>query len=392
MSNVKSVGGWRLGDRRTVEHLFTKEDLHAFADLTGDYNPLHMDHSYASTTAAGGQVVHGMLVVSFVSTLIGMEIPGPGALWNDFQVSWRKMVRIGDQLRFTATVTSVSPSLDLISLDIQGEGVENGERYLDGSAKVMVMSKKDRIGASLLSGKTVLVTGASGILGHSVCRKLAVEGAELILWGRNREKLEQLRFELDSSVLDLVSCDLSDEVAVQERSQHIFTNHHVEGIVHMAASPLNLTATVDRDNLQELRKHLEIGVVALQQLVSAMMENRANNEDGFITAVLTEAVFDVPPANMSAYVAAKMASWGLIKSYAKELGPLGIRCNAVSPGMMETPYSSEISIRAKKIEEASNPMRRICNPDDVARTIFFLSTSSFINGTNLPVTGGQRMP
>jgi 3-hydroxybutyryl-CoA dehydratase len=138
MSNVKSVGGWRLGDRRTVEHLFTKEDLHAFADLTGDYNPLHMDHSYASTTAAGGQVVHGMLVVSFVSTLIGMEIPGPGALWNDFQVSWSKMVRIGDQLRFTATVTSVSPSLDLISLDIQGEGVENGERYLDGSAKVMV--------------------------------------------------------------------------------------------------------------------------------------------------------------------------------------------------------------------------------------------------------------
>jgi acyl dehydratase len=139
MSNVKSVGGWRLGDRRTVEHLFTKEDLHAFADLTGDYNPLHMDYSYASTTAAGGQVVHGMLAASFISTLIGMEIPGPGALWNDLQVSWRKIVRIGDQLRFTATVSSVNPSLDLISLDIQGEGVENGERYLDGSAKVMVI-------------------------------------------------------------------------------------------------------------------------------------------------------------------------------------------------------------------------------------------------------------
>jgi NAD(P)-dependent dehydrogenase (short-subunit alcohol dehydrogenase family) len=59
---------------------------------------------------------------------------------------------------------------------------------------------------------------------------------------------------------------------------------------------------------------------------------------------------------------------------------------------METPYSSEISIRAKKIEEATNPMRRICNPDDVARAILFLSTASFVNGTNLPVTGGQRMP
>ena len=71
---------------------------------------------------------------------------------------------------------------------------------------------------------------------------------------------------------------------------------------------------------------------------------------------------------------------------------MGIRCNAVSPGLMETPYSSKISIRAKKIEEASNPMRRICNPDDVARTICLLSTSGFINRANLPVAGGQRMP
>jgi 3-oxoacyl-[acyl-carrier protein] reductase len=95
---------------------------------------------------------------------------------------------------------------------------------------------------------------------------------------------------------------------------------------------------------------------------------------------------------MSAYVAAKMASWGLMKCYAKELALLGIRCNSVSPGLMETPYSNEISIRAKKIEEATNPMRRICTPKDVARSVVFLATSSFINGVNLPVTGGQRMP
>ena len=83
-----------------------------------------------------------MLVASFISTLIGMEIPGPGALWNDFQVSWRKIVRIDDTLRFTATVSSINSSLDLIVLEIRGVGVENDELYLDGSAKVMVMSKK----------------------------------------------------------------------------------------------------------------------------------------------------------------------------------------------------------------------------------------------------------
>ena len=392
MSDMNSVAGWKLGDFRSVEHQFTIEDLHAFAKLTGDYNPIHMDKNYASTTAVGGQVVHGMLVASFISTLIGMEIPGPGTLWNDFQVNWNKMVRIGDRLRFIATVSSVNPSLDLISLNIQGEGLENGEVYLNGSAKVMVMSKKDKMSASLLEGKTVLVTGASGVLGRSVCRELAKEGAKLIVWGRDLEKLEQVKIELGPPVIEAVSCDLSDETTVQKKIKCICSKHHLDGIVHMAASSLNHISVVDPKNIQELKKHFEVGVIALQILVNEMMKNRVNIDDGFITAVLTEAVFDAPPANMSAYISSKMAIWGLIKSYAKELGPMGIHCNAISPGLMETPYSRKISIRAKKIEEASNPMRRICNPDDVARTICLLSTAGFINGTNLPVTGGQRMP
>lgn len=248
------------------------------------------------------------------------------------------------------------------------------------------------VNSSLLSDSRILVTGASGILGATVCQHLADKGAKLIIWGRNNEKLEKLCGELSGAVTDLICCDLSDEKDVHEQSKRIFSNNIVDGIIHTAASPLTLTSSADRNNLLELKKHLDIGVVALQQLVTAFMEKRPEKMEGFISVVLTEAVFDAPPANMSAYVAAKMASWGLIKSCAKELGPLGIRCNAVSPGLMETPYSSEISIRAKKIEEASNPMRRICSPDDVARTILFLATSGFINGANLPVTGGQRMP
>ena len=145
-ANDQSVDGWCVGDSRTIEHQFTTNDINSFAKLTGDYNPLHVDHNYAATTATGGQVVHGMLVASFISTLIGMEIPGPGALWNDFQVSWRKIVRIDDTLRFTATVSSINSSLDLIVLEIRGVGVENDELYIDGSAKVMVMSKKKVIG------------------------------------------------------------------------------------------------------------------------------------------------------------------------------------------------------------------------------------------------------
>lgn len=388
----QSVYGWRVGEHRIIEHQFTESEVNSFAELTGDYNPLHLDQNYASTTSAGDKVVHGMLVASFVSTLIGMEIPGPGALWNDFQVSWRKMVRIGDVLKFKATITSVNVSLDLIMIDIKGVGALNNELYLDGSAKVMIMDKKKMVKSSILSESKILVTGATGILGSAVCRRFAEEGAKLVLWGRDVSKLEKLRNELHDAVIDMVCCDLSDENSVHNQGKKLFYDNNVDGIVHTAASSLFLTGSVDSTNLIELKKHLDIGVIALQQLATSFMQNRREKKRGFITAVLTEAIYDVPPVKMSAYVAAKMASWGLIKSYANELGPLGVRCNAVSPGLMETPYSKNISIRTKKIEEAKNPMRRICTPDDVAMTILFLSVSGFINGVNLPVTGGQRMP
>ena len=76
--NETAIHQWRVGDRREITHRFTQEDLEKFADLTGDRNPIHMDGGFASRSAVGAQVVHGMLAASFVSALIGMEIPGRG--------------------------------------------------------------------------------------------------------------------------------------------------------------------------------------------------------------------------------------------------------------------------------------------------------------------------
>ncbi|MBF0245059.1 MAG: MaoC family dehydratase, partial [Planctomycetes bacterium] len=86
---------WKVGDRRELLHTFREEEVLAFAELSGDHNPLHMNSAYADRTLAGGRVVHGMLGASFVSTLIGMHLPGPGALWNRFDIRWKKMIRIG---------------------------------------------------------------------------------------------------------------------------------------------------------------------------------------------------------------------------------------------------------------------------------------------------------
>ena len=123
---------WEVGDSRAVTHRFSPEELEAFAKLTGDINPLHSDSDFANRSAAGGPVVHGMLAASFVSTLIGVHIPGRGALWNSFEINWRKLIRVGDTLRFEARVSAVRAATRTLDLEITGVNVKSGEIHLEG--------------------------------------------------------------------------------------------------------------------------------------------------------------------------------------------------------------------------------------------------------------------
>jgi 3-oxoacyl-[acyl-carrier protein] reductase len=420
---------WNVGDQREIIHRFTEKDLQMFADLTGDRNPIHMDAGFASTSAVGGQVVHGMLAASFISTLIGMEIPGPGSLWNTFQVNWREVIRLGDTIRFTASITAINSVLNMIVLKIVGCDIKDSDRvFLDGVAKVMLTSGKAKEGVSaieidgrdevltksetgkpakcaagpdredgdngILAKKTVVVTGATGLLGGAICKRLIRDGARIILWGRDEDKLHAMKETMGGAVADVVHCDLSDITTVTRSAEILSQGHEVFGIVHAAAARMGNLNVTDSRSVEELHTHLFVETLSLQALVAAFMGSNERIPGRFIIAVLTQALFDAPPAKMSAYVSAKMACWSLIRSLALELGPRGVRSNAVSPGLMETPYSRNISVVAKKIEEASNPMRRLCQPQDVAEAIAFLYSplSGFINGVNLPVTGGLRMP
>jgi 3-oxoacyl-[acyl-carrier protein] reductase len=383
---------WSVGDSRSFTHKFTREEIDAFARLTGDMNPLHVDADYARRTPAGGQVVHGMLAASFVSTLVGMHIPGPGALWNSFQVNWRKIVRINDTLRFEVRVTNVNYATSMLELEISGTGLETGEAYLDGKAKVMIMSEEEKGQSSDLERRRVLVTGATGELGRAICEQLASAGMRLVLWGRDEERLRRTASDLEGQVDSWHAVDLLDSTAIDAALNEVMSGGDVYAFVHLAAPQLAHAAVNEIANQQQLQEQWMVGVAALNQISLGLLSGM--KDGGCIVAVLSQYVFDIPPVKMSAYVSAKMAAWGLIKAMAVELGPRGIRCNAVSPGVMNTPYSKDMPLRFKQVEAASNPLRRLCQVEDVARTVSFLCGpgASFINGVNIPVTGGARMP
>lgn len=384
--------GWRVGDSRSITHTFTLHELDAFAKLTGDINPLHVDTDFANRSAAGGQVVHGMLAASFVSTLIGVHIPGRGALWNSFQVSWRKIIRIGDTLRFEARVCAIQTAVRSLDLEITGVNESTGEVYLEGKARVMIMDEPKEIKTFALAGKRVLVTGASGAVGGAICKTLAAAGCQLVLWGRDTDRLRQLSQTLGEHTASFHVVDLLDDQMIAAGLGHLLREGGIDGVVHAAAAPLNIAGIDSELNHQVLLDHLQVEVMALETITRTLVENI--KPGGFIIAVLTQAILDAPPPKMSAYVTAKMAAWGLVRAMAVELGPKGIRCNAVSPNMIDTPYVKDMPLRTKQVEAASNPMRRLCSVDDVAYAVEFLAgpQAAYINGINLPVSGGARMP
>lgn len=95
----------QIGDSASLEKNIQEEDIKTFAKLTGDRNPIHMDQSFAENSKFGARVSHGMLTSSFISTLIGMDLPGEGSILTNISLDFKKPVFIGDTLLASIEVT-----------------------------------------------------------------------------------------------------------------------------------------------------------------------------------------------------------------------------------------------------------------------------------------------
>ncbi len=383
------MANWKIGDKKQIIHKFTKMDIEQFVSLTGDNNPVHVDEQFIKKTDIGGLAVHGMLAASYISTLIGKKIPGPGAIWSAFNVQWKIPIRIGDSILFEAEVISTFKSTKTLELSITGRNLEKNIVYLEAIAKVMTMEKKNEIKPSTLKGKQVLITGASGTIGGEIAKKLFHEGAKPILWGQDKEKLMRLSKDLKGAKYNSLNLEKPEEI--ETNLKKLIKSEEVYGLVHVAAPPLNLKLIEELDNHIELEKHLKVGPLAFHKIVQGLIPQM--KEGGSIIAILTQNIFNTPPTKTSSYTSAKMATLGIVKSVAAEYGSRGIRCNSVSPSMINTKYTENLPIKIKQIEAANNPLRRLCEPEEVADVVFYLLSpkSSFVNGTNLPITGGVIM-
>ena len=117
----------------------TDADIITFAGISGDTNPVHLNHEFASETMFEGRIAHGMLTASFISTVIGTKMPGAGCIYVSQNLRFKAPVRSGETVTATCTVTKLIPEKRLIEL--KTVCTVSGKSVVDGEATIMVPTR-----------------------------------------------------------------------------------------------------------------------------------------------------------------------------------------------------------------------------------------------------------
>lgn len=97
-----------VGQSASYTRTVTESDVQKFGEVSGDFNPLHFDETYAKATVFRGRIAHGVLSLSFISTVLGTQLPGAGAIFLGATVRFKSPVRIGDTVTATCTVKEIN--------------------------------------------------------------------------------------------------------------------------------------------------------------------------------------------------------------------------------------------------------------------------------------------
>lgn len=127
----------KAGDAAEISKTITDEDVRAFAELTGDRNPVHLDDDYAATTRFGRRIAHGMLGASLISTVLAGELPGRGTVYLSQTLRFTAPVFLGDTVTARVTVTRVREDKPVVTLETVCTN-QRGERVVEGEAVVLL--------------------------------------------------------------------------------------------------------------------------------------------------------------------------------------------------------------------------------------------------------------
>ncbi|WP_373488599.1 SDR family NAD(P)-dependent oxidoreductase [Blastomonas sp.] len=240
-----------------------------------------------------------------------------------------------------------------------------------------------------LSGKTAIVIGAAGEqnMGQAIARTLAAAGAKVIVSGRKPEPLEALAAEIGG---EASACDLTRRADVDALFDGAHNRH---GQVDIAVNAtgwglMKPWADMTDDDLQSM---VALQFIGIHHMLNACLRTMTG---GGSVIQISSATTTCPIYDHAAYIGTKAGSEALIRCFANQYGPQGIRANIVSPGLTATPMAAG-ALAAPGLEAAfakEYPLGRIGTVDDIAHTVLWLCDDrTFLTGQNIQTNGGLTL-
>jgi 3-hydroxybutyryl-CoA dehydratase len=124
-----------IGQTATFSKTFTEQDVVAFANISGDHNPLHLDAEYAKTTRFGARIAHGALTAGVITAVLGTDLPGIGSIYMSQTTRFLKPVYFGDTVTATVEITALRPDKGIVTLKTICSN-QHGEIVAEGEAVV----------------------------------------------------------------------------------------------------------------------------------------------------------------------------------------------------------------------------------------------------------------
>lgn len=241
-----------------------------------------------------------------------------------------------------------------------------------------------------LSGKTALVTGASGGIGGAIAKSLHNNGVKLVISGTRNEALDELNAGI-GNVATAITCNLSDASSI-------------EALVKGAESALGhidilvCNAGVTRDNLSlrmkddEWQQVIDVNLTATFRLIRASMKGMLKRRHGRVINI-TSVVGTMGNPGQANYCASKAGIAGMTKSIAQEIAGRNVTVNCIAPGFIKTAMTDALNAEQQKRITDNIPAGRFGVPEDVAGSVLFLASdaASYITGQTIHVNGGLLM-
>jgi len=247
-----------------------------------------------------------------------------------------------------------------------------------------------------LTGRKALVTGASRGIGLAVARGLGRQGAAVVLTGRKGDALDAATAQLQAEGIRAqpIVCHQGDAGAIQALFEQLDQSGQAAEIAIINAATNPAMGPLLETDLAAWQKILDVNLTGALVTAQHAARRMLTARKGSLIFISSVAGFD-PLPGLGAYSVSKTALIGLTKVLAKELGPSGIRVNAIAPGLVETRFSAALFQNRYTYERfiAQTPLGRHGQPEDVVGAAIFLASdaSAYVTGQALLVDGGSRV-